>query len=52
MTYGAHATTATSGRQVGKIDYQWTANHSLFGRYMHTFVDELPVWEPGAGATS
>ena len=32
---------------VGKVDYQWTPNHTVFGRYLHTFVDELPVWEPG-----
>jgi hypothetical protein len=25
------------GQAVGRIDYQWTANHSLFGRYMATF---------------
>ena len=26
------------GQAVGRIDYQWNANHSLFARYMATFV--------------
>ena len=25
---------------VGRIDYQWTTNHSLFGRYMATFFEK------------
>ena len=28
----------TEGQAVGRIDYQWTGNHSLFGRYMATSV--------------
>jgi hypothetical protein len=26
------------GQAVGRVDYQWTPNHSLFGRYMATYV--------------
>ena len=26
------------GQAVGRVDYQWSSNHSLFGRYMATFV--------------
>lgn len=33
---------------LAKVDYQWRANHTIFGRYLHTFTDELPVWEPGS----
>jgi hypothetical protein len=33
---------------VGRSDYQLTSDHTVFGRYLHTFVDELPVWEPGS----
>ena len=29
---------------VGKIDYQGSGNHSIFGRYMLTFDDLLPGW--------
>jgi len=29
---------STEGQFVGRIDYQWTTNHSLFGRYMATSV--------------
>jgi hypothetical protein len=26
------------GQAVGRVDFQWSSNHSLFGRYMATFV--------------
>ena len=32
------------GQAVGRIDYQWTANHSLFGRYMATFDKSNPSY--------
>ena len=44
VTWGSDAT-ATSRRAIGKVDYQWRTNHTIFGRYMRTFVDELPVWD-------
>jgi len=28
----------TEGQAVGRIDYQWTTNHAVFGRYMATSV--------------
>ena len=31
---------------VGRVDYQWSANHSLFARYMQTFEFRLPAIEP------
>ena len=31
---------ADEGQGVGRIDYQWNANHSLFGRYMVTTVSK------------
>jgi len=36
----AYTTTedSTEGQALGRIDYQWTSNHSLFGRYMATSV--------------
>jgi len=33
----AAADDSNEGQGVAKIDYQWSANHSLFGRYMATF---------------
>src|SRR5262245_31258897 len=33
ITYGRR-TSENSGVYIGKIDYQWTANHSIFGRTM------------------
>jgi len=38
---------SNESQAIGKLDYQWQANHTVFGRYMRTFVDEFPVWEPG-----
>ncbi|MBI2189261.1 MAG: TonB-dependent receptor [Acidobacteria bacterium] len=29
---------------VSRVDYRWTGNHSLFGRYIHTFVTEEPAY--------
>jgi hypothetical protein len=36
----AYTTTedSTEGQAVGRVDFQWTANHSVFGRYMATSV--------------
>jgi hypothetical protein len=33
ITYGRRTVT-DEGQYIAKIDYQWTANHSLFGRYV------------------
>ena len=47
VTYGIRED-SNEWQGVGKVDYQLTSNHNVFGRYLHTFVDELPVWDPGA----
>jgi hypothetical protein len=36
------------GQAIAKTDYQAGANHSLFGRYMLTFDEQLPGW-PDSG---
>jgi hypothetical protein len=36
------------GQVIGKLDYQATTNHSLFGRYMVTFDHQDPAW-PDSG---
>ena len=46
VTYGVPNDT-DEWQAVSKVDYQWTPNHTVFGRYLHTFVEELPVWVPG-----
>ena len=33
------------GQTIGRLDYQWGANHSVFGRYMHTFQDAPPPYQ-------
>ena len=33
---------------LGRVDFQWSDNHSLFGRYMGTFVDEPPAYQGGS----
>ena len=35
-------TEVDEGQTVGKIDYQWSANHSVFGRYMATSYRQPP----------
>jgi hypothetical protein len=39
VTYGA-IEDSNEGQGVAKIDYQWSGNHSLFGRYMATFISK------------
>ena len=46
VTYGIRED-SNEWQGIGRVDYQLTADHTIFGRYLHTFVDELPVWEPG-----
>jgi hypothetical protein len=46
VTWGAQRD-VNEWQAIGKADYQWRSNHTLFGRYMRTFVDELPVWAQG-----
>lgn len=46
VTWGAQRD-VNEWQGIGKVDYQWRSNHTLFGRFMRTFVDELPVWAEG-----
>ena len=46
VTWGA-SRDSNEGQSVGKVDFQMSTNHNVFGRYMYTNVNELPVWEPG-----
>jgi Carboxypeptidase regulatory-like domain len=32
------------GQSVAKIDYQWSANHTVFGRYLGTFRNDKAPW--------
>ncbi|OFW00697.1 MAG: hypothetical protein A3I61_06885 [Acidobacteria bacterium RIFCSPLOWO2_02_FULL_68_18] len=34
------AENSDEGQAIGRLDYQWTANHSLFGRYMATYFQQ------------
>jgi hypothetical protein len=45
-----YATSADSneGQGIGRIDYQMTKDHSLFGRYMATFIKKPPAYEGGS----
>jgi hypothetical protein len=36
------------GQGVGRMDYQLTGDHSLFGRYMATFIKKPPAYEGGS----
>src|SRR6185295_15322858 len=47
VTYGIRED-SNEWQGVGKVDYQLTADHTVFARYLHTYVNELPVWEPGS----
>jgi hypothetical protein len=39
---------SNEGQGVGRIDYQMTQDHTLFGRYMATFVKKPPAYEGGS----
>ena len=45
-----YATTADSneGQGIGRIDYQLTQDHTIFGRYMATFIKKQPSYEGGS----
>jgi hypothetical protein len=44
ITYSGSAD-SNEGQAVGRVDFQWSANHSVFGRYMATFVKRPPPYE-------
>ncbi len=39
---------SNEGQAIGRLDYQWTADHSVFGRYMATFIKKPPAYEGGS----
>src|SRR5205814_2911330 len=39
---------SNEGQGIGRIDYQLSQDHSLFGRYMATFVKKQPAYEGGS----
>ncbi|HET9384376.1 MAG TPA: TonB-dependent receptor [Gemmatimonadales bacterium] len=39
---------SNEGQALGRLDYQLNANHSVFGRYMATFVKAEPAYEGGS----
>ena len=45
-----YTTTADSneGQGIGRVDYQLTQDHSIFGRYMATFIKKQPSYEGGS----
>ena len=36
---------SNEGQAIGRLDYQWSANHSVFGRYMATPFKEPPAYQ-------
>jgi len=45
-----YSTTADSneGQGIGRVDYQMTQDHSVFGRYMATFIKKPPAYQGGS----
>jgi len=39
---------SNESQAIGRIDYQWSANHSVFGRYMATFIKKPPAYQGGS----
>jgi Carboxypeptidase regulatory-like domain/TonB dependent receptor-like, beta-barrel len=39
---------SNEGQGIGRVDYQWTNDHTVFGRYMATFVKKSPAYEGGS----
>jgi hypothetical protein len=39
---------SNEGQGIGRIDYQLTADQSVFGRYMATFIKKPPAYEGGS----
>jgi carboxypeptidase family protein/TonB-dependent receptor-like protein len=39
---------SNEGQGIGRIDYQMTQDHLVFGRYMATFVKKSPAYEGGS----
>jgi hypothetical protein len=43
ITYAAPLDT-NAWQAVSRFDYQLTSDHSLFGRYLHNYQNDLPTW--------
>ena len=39
---------SNEGQGIGRLDYQLTTDHSVFGRYMATFIKKPPAYEGGS----
>ena len=39
---------SNEGQGIGRLDYQLTTDHSLFGRYMATFIRKPPAYQGGS----
>ncbi|MBI2188019.1 MAG: TonB-dependent receptor [Acidobacteria bacterium] len=39
---------SNEGQAVGRLDYQWTSDHTVFGRYMATLIKKSPAYEGGS----
>ena len=39
---------SNEGQGIGRIDYQMTKDHTVFGRYMATFIKKSPAYEGGS----
>jgi hypothetical protein len=39
---------SNEGQAIGRLDYQLSADHSVFGRYMATFIKKSPAYEGGS----
>jgi hypothetical protein len=47
ITYSTSAD-SNEGQGIGRIDYQMTQDHTVFGRYMATFIKKPPAYEGGS----
>ena len=47
ITYSTSAD-SNEGQGIGRIDYQMTKDHTVFGRYMATFIKKPPAYQGGS----
>ncbi len=36
---------SNDGQSIGRIDFQWSADHAVFGRYMNVFIKKTPPYK-------
>ena len=51
VTFGI-PTDENAWQGVGRVDFQVTPTHTLFGRVLRTYTDEFPVWDPSDSSSS